>query len=211
MSEKKHPEDGYWIPASTHRETIMVANSRFIATVGNAATTDEARNFIHTIASEMPDASHHVYAFRAGYGNTVTEGMSDAGEPTGTAGPPVLAVVRGQDLGDVVVVVTRYFGGTKLGTGGLVRSYSEAARVGLNNTPTTLKIARQLLGIETPYSLYEQVKRLVESHNGEIEDEMFTGDVTILATFTIHEVDGFTGALTELSAGRIQPILLESR
>ncbi|HRF96950.1 MAG TPA: YigZ family protein, partial [Aggregatilineales bacterium] len=75
-----------------------------------------------------------------GFGASVTEGMSDDGEPAGTAGPPVLAVVRGSKIGDVSLVVTRYFGGTKLGTGGLVRAYSEAAHIALNSLPTTLKI-----------------------------------------------------------------------
>jgi putative IMPACT (imprinted ancient) family translation regulator len=79
----------------------------------------------------MPNASHHVYAFRVGHGNSIIEGMSDDGEPTGTAGPPVLAVLRGTQIGDIIVIVTRYFGGTKLGTGGLVRAYPEAAQIAL--------------------------------------------------------------------------------
>src|SRR5690348_4882092 len=115
----------YRIPAATTRIEHEVSRSRFIATLGNAATVEAARGFIAEIRAEMPDASHHVYAFKVGYGSSVTEGLSDDGEPTGTAGPPVLAVLRGADIGDAALVVTRYFGGTKLGTGGLVRAYSD--------------------------------------------------------------------------------------
>src|SRR5512134_2891681 len=109
------------IPAGQHRTDIVVVNSRFITTIAPAAMPEDAKRFIASIRAEMPDASHHVYAFRAGYGNSVIEGMSDDGEPSGTAGPPTLAVLRGAGIGDIVLVTTRYFGGTKLGTGGLVR------------------------------------------------------------------------------------------
>ncbi len=99
-------------------------------------TVDEAKAFLAAVRAEMPDANHHVYAYRVGFGNSVIEGMSDDGEPSGTSGPPVLAVLRGSGIGDVIVVVTRYFGGTKLGTGGLVRAYSEGARAGLESLAT---------------------------------------------------------------------------
>ena len=98
-----------------------------------STTVKEAKAFLAAVRAEMPDANHHVYAYRVGFGNSVIEGMSDDGEPSGTSGPPVLAVLRGSGIGDVIVVVTRYFGGTKLGTGGLVRAYSDAARAGSGN------------------------------------------------------------------------------
>ena len=85
----------YPIPARTTRVETVVVNSRFIATIGRADTVAEARQFIQAARDEMPDATHHVYAFRVGYGGSVTEGMSDDGEPSGTSGPPVLAVLRG--------------------------------------------------------------------------------------------------------------------
>src|SRR3954469_1102863 len=116
----------YRIPAATTRIENEVSRSRFIATLANAPSFQEARDFIASIRAEMPDANHHVYAFKVGYGSSVIEGMSDDGEPSGTAGPPVLAVLRGADIGDAVLVVTRYFGGTKLGTGGLVHAYGDA-------------------------------------------------------------------------------------
>jgi uncharacterized YigZ family protein len=156
----------------------------------------------------MPDASHHVYAFRIGYGNSVIEGMSDDGEPSGTAGPPTLAVLRGTKLGDILVVTSRYFGGTKLGTGGLVRAYSDAARHALTTLKTEQKIPKKILGIELPYSLYEIVKRLVAQHHGTIQDETFAADVTMLVRFPVDDIPTFTAALTQISAGRLTPIIL---
>lgn len=198
----------YPIPAETHRVEMVVVNSRFIATVGRADSVDEAKSFIAAVRAEMPDASHHVYAFRVGYGNSVIEGLSDDGEPSGTSGPPVMAVLRGADIGDTVIVVTRYFGGTKLGTGGLVRAYGEAARVAFANLRTVEKIERKLVGMDTPYNLYEQVKRLIARHNGQVDDETFAAKITLIAIFPTANITAFTDDLRELSAGRLTPVIL---
>jgi uncharacterized YigZ family protein len=125
----------YPIPARAARVEIGVVNSRFIASAGPAFSVEEAREFIARVKAEFPDASHHVPVYLVGYGASVTAHCSDAGEPSGTAGRPALAVLQGSGLGDVVVVVTRYFGGTKLGTGGLVRAYSDAVRSVLEVLP----------------------------------------------------------------------------
>jgi uncharacterized YigZ family protein len=198
----------YLIPDKFHRIETEVARSRFIASVGYTPTVDDAKAFLGQIRAEMPDASHHVYAFRVGYGASVIEGMSDDGEPAGTAGPPVLAVLRGSKIGDIAIVVTRYFGGTKLGTGGLVRAYSEAAHVALNSLTTTFKIEKRLLGIEIPYHLYNQVKLLIEAHHGTIEEELFEANITLMIRFALDDIPRFTDALRDLSSGKITPVEL---
>lgn len=198
----------YLVPVETQRTEIIVVNSRFVTTAGKVTSVEQAREFLNTVRGEMPDASHHVYAFRVGYGGSVTEGMSDDGEPSGTAGPPVLAVLRGTEIGDVIVVVTRYFGGTKLGTGGLVRAYGDAARDALRRLKTELKIEKKTLGIDLPYSLYEQVKRLISACDGVIDDEVFTSEVTLVVTFPAAAIERFTADLTELSAGQVEPVML---
>ena len=203
------PQEPYHVPAEKRRIQTEVARSRFITTVGLAVTVEEAKAFIADIRDEMPDASHHVYAFRIGYGSTVTDGMSDDGEPSGTSGPPTLAVLKGSGIGDVVLVTTRYFGGTKLGTGGLVRAYSEAAHIAINDLQTELKIEKRLLGIELPYSLFEQAKLLIAEHDGVIEDEEFTTAVMVLARFPLANVSAFTTALRDLSAGQVEPLVME--
>jgi uncharacterized YigZ family protein len=198
----------YLVPAETHRIATMVSNSRFMASVARAHTVEEAKQFLASIREEMPDASHHVYAFRVGHGNSVIEGMSDDGEPSGTAGPPVLAVLRGSDIGDIVVVVTRYFGGTKLGTGGLVRAYGDAARAALESLRTERKIERRTLGIESPYPFYQPIRRLIDQYEGMVDEEDFAVTVTILASFPLDQVETFTSAVVELTAGKVSPISL---
>lgn len=200
--------DGYLIPAQTNRVMTSVSNSRFITTVGRVDTVGEAKTFLVNLRAEMPDATHHVYAYQIGYGNSVIEGMSDDGEPSGTSGPPVLAVLRGSGIGDVIVTVTRYLGGTKLGTGGLVRAYGRAARVGLESLLTERKIEKQTLGLEISYHYFEPVKRLIAQHGGTLDEETFAVEITLLASFPVDAVSGFTTDLTELTAGRVQLIPL---
>jgi uncharacterized YigZ family protein len=199
----------YRIPAATVQIEHEVSRSRFIAALGNAPTVEAARAFIAAIRAEMPDATHHVYAFKVGYGASVTEGLSDDGEPTGTAGPPVLAVLRGADIGDVVLVVTRYFGGTKLGTGGLVRAYGDAARAALAAVPTCEKVERRRLRLTAPYALYERIKLIAAAHGATIDDETFEAEVTLSLTIPLDSVEPFTAAIRAASAGRIMPALLD--
>jgi uncharacterized YigZ family protein len=201
-------QQGYLIPAARHRIETVVANSRFIATAAHVTQVEQVKAFLQDLRHEMPDASHHVYAFRIGYGNSTIEGMSDDGEPSGTAGPPVLAVLRGTAIGDVIVTVTRYFGGTKLGTGGLVRAYTEAAQTVLSTLPTEAKIEKILLGIELSYPWYEQIKRLIAAHEGIVQDTTFESDITLIVQFPAANRNAFTDALRELSAGRISPVIL---
>jgi uncharacterized YigZ family protein len=199
----------YPIPARTIRIENLVVNSRFIATIGRADSVEQAKSFIQAVRQEMPDASHHVYAYKVGYGSSVTEGMSDDGEPSGTSGPPMLAVLRGADLGNVVLVVTRYFGGTKLGTGGLVRAYGGAAKDAVAALPIELKIAKHFVGITVHYSLYERIKLLLADYQAEVDSEEFGAEVTIYAHIPIDTIEPFTDAVLELTAGQVSPIILQ--
>lgn len=204
------PSKRHLVPAETQRTETIVSNSRFITTIGRVSTVDEAKAFLAQIRAEMSDASHHVYAYRVGYGSSVIEGMSDDGEPSGTAGPPVLSVLRGTAIGDIIIVITRYFGGTKLGTGGLVRAYTEAAHVGINQLKTEEKISKNLLGFDIPYTLYELTKRLIAKHNGTLQEETFEAQITLLVIFPEDKVPTFTNELLELSAGQVEIVVLET-
>lgn len=153
----------YLRPAQRHQTELIVVNSRFITTIECATDVPAARQYIAEIRHSMPDANHHVYAYRVGHGNSVIEGMSDDGEPSGTSGPPTLAVLRGSDLGDIAIVTTRYFGGTKLGTGGLVRAYTNAAKQALNSLKTEIKADKMQIALDMPYSMYNLVKRSMEA------------------------------------------------
>ncbi|MCC6148191.1 MAG: YigZ family protein [Anaerolineaceae bacterium] len=200
----------YPIPAQETRCETRVSNSRFIATVAPAFSVEQARAFIERIRAEYPDASHHVPAFLIGFGASIIAHSSDAGEPSGTAGKPILAVLRGSGLGDVVMVITRYFGGTKLGTGGLVRAYSEAARAVLTALPRAVKRATHTVLIVTPYSFFERVRMLVSVHKGVIVEEVFAVDVTLTARFPVENFETFQHALAEASAGALSVAVIKT-
>ncbi|MCY3573573.1 MAG: YigZ family protein [Chloroflexi bacterium] len=201
--------EAYRIPAHCLRSELVIRKSRFVTTVAPAATVARAREFLASVRAEMPAANHHVYGFRVGFGKTVTEGMSDDGEPTGTAGPPTLAVLRGSGIGDIALVTTRFFGGAKLGTGGLVRAYTESAQQALAQLTTELKVERRTVGIELPYSLYNIVKRMIAAHGGSLEDEVFDEQVLLVARFVREDLQRFTVELRERTAGRIAPVKLD--
>jgi uncharacterized YigZ family protein len=199
-----------FIPAGRARAEIRASNSRFIATAGPAASVEAARAFITELRAEMPDATHHVYAYIVGHGATTTLGMSDDGEPSGTAGRPALAVLRGSGLGDAVLVITRYFGGTLLGTGGLVHAYGDAARAVLAALPRVEKIARRELAATLPYAAYETARRLVAAHAGSIIEESFAADVTLQVLLPAAQAEAFAAALGEATAGQVHITLQPS-
>jgi uncharacterized YigZ family protein len=165
---------------------------------------EEARALVARLRAEFPDASHHAYAFAVGAGASLTCGMSDDGEPSGTAGRPMLAVVQGSGLGDVAVVATRYFGGTKLGTGGLVKAYGDTARAVLEVLPRAEKVDRVAGRLVLPYELHARGRLLVEEAQGEIEREEFGAQVELRLRLRRDRAEGLDLALRALSAGRVR-------
>lgn len=200
----------YPIPAGEARAEIVVVNSRFITTAAPAFSVDEARAFIARIRGEFSDATHNVPAFLIGYGASVTAHCTDDGEPAGTAGRPALAVLQGSGLGDVVVVVTRYFGGTKLGTGGLVRAYGDAVKAVLAALPRAEKIPTHTVMLVCEYPYFDRIRLLVAAHHGQILDEAFGVDVTITARFAVWSLTPFQDALRELTRGALQAEIIET-
>jgi len=201
---------GYVVPAREARVEMRVVNSRFIATAAPAFTVDEARAFVERVKREFGDATHNVPAYLVGHGATVVAHCSDDGEPAGTAGRPALAVLRGSGLGDVAVVVTRYFGGTKLGTGGLVRAYGDAVREVLAVLPRAARVPTHTVEIVTPYSLFERLRRLVGAHGGRILDEDFAAQVSVSAQVSVARFPAFRAALQEMSAGTLDAEIIET-
>jgi uncharacterized YigZ family protein len=200
----------YIIPAQESRAEIQVANSRFIATLAPVFTVEEAKAFVARVRQEFADASHNVPAYVVGYGASVTAHCSDDGEPSGTAGRPALAVLQGSGLGDAAVVVTRYFGGTKLGTGGLVRAYGDAVREVLAIAPRAQRVATHLVMAAVPYNLLERVRLLIGEHHGRILDETFAADVTLTIQFRVDQFEPFQAGLRELSNGLLAAEIVET-
>lgn len=201
----------YLIPLKEIRREQKVLNSLFIATLAPAFSIDEARAFMARIRKEFADASHNVPVYIIGGGNTVTEYFSDDGEPSGTSGKPALAVLRGSGLGDVVMVITRYFGGTLLGTGGLVKAYTESAQAVANAAERGRRIPVHVIMLAIPYNLLERVRLIVPRHHGEILGEGFAGDITITLQFPVENYEAFKDELRELSSGKVIPEVIETK
>ena len=201
----------YSIPLNQVRREHVVVNSRFIATLAPVFGIDEARAFLTRIREEFADASHNVAAYILGGGNTVTEYFSDDGEPSGTAGKPVLAVLRGSGLGDVAVVVTRYFGGTLLGTGGLVKAYTESTQLIVHAVERGRRVPVHVAMVAIPYNFLERVRLLISRQHGQILDEEFAGDITMTLQLPVDVLDQFQSELGELSAGRLKAEVVESK
>ena len=198
------------IPAEETRTEIEILKSRFIATAAPVFTVDEAKAFVSRIRAEFADAGHNVPAFIIGHGSSVIKHCTDDGEPSGTAGRPMLAVLQGSGLGDVAVVVTRYWGGTKLGTGGLVRAYSDSVRTVLEATPRAEKVPTHTVMLAIPYSHLDRVRLLVAAHKGVIDEEIFAADITLVIQFRVDQYEPFTAALNEMSHGSLVAEIIET-
>ena len=204
------PKD-YFIPLTEIRREHVVVNSRFIATLAPVSTIEAARAFLSRIRQEFADATHNVPAYIIGGGNTVTDFCSDDGEPAGTAGKPALAVLRGSGLGDVAVVITRYFGGTLVGTGGLVKAYTESTQMVVNAVGRGRRVPVYIALLAIPYNLLERVRLMTARHSGEVLDEYFAGDITMTLQFPVESFDRFQGELQELSAGKLKAEVIETK
>jgi uncharacterized YigZ family protein len=201
----------YAIPLTEIRREYFAANSHFIATLAPTLSVESARMFIARLRDEYSDATHNVPAYIVGGGNMVTEFCSDDGEPAGTAGKPALAVLRGSGLGDVAVVITRYFGGTLLGTGGLVKAYTESTQLVVNAVGRGRRVQVHVAMVAIPYNLLERVRLLAGRNGGEVLGEDYAGDITMTVQFPVESFDGFQGELRELSAGKIQAEVIETK
>lgn len=205
----EEPSKQRLIPLEPVQTEILVVNSRFITNLEYAGSVEEARAHLARVRGHHPTATHNVPAFIIGHGNSIITHCSDDGEPSGTAGRPALAVLQGSGLGNVSVVVTRYFGGTLLGTGGLVRAYGDAVREVLKGVKFAALLPTTTLMFVIPYRLYDQILRLIEAHNGQVLDTAFLEEITVTVRFKDEEVEAFSGQLGNLSAGQVMPIMVE--
>jgi uncharacterized YigZ family protein len=210
LNNSETSSDSFEMPAGEVQVDHVVGNSKFIARLAPVFTSDEARVYINGIKSKFQDASHHVPAFIIGGGNSKTEFCSDDGEPSGTAGRPVLAVLRGSSLGNAIIVVTRYFGGTLLGKGGLVKAYTESAQLVVRSTKRARRVHYIKAEIVLPYNKLEQIRSLVVAQNGRIESEDFSEIVRMVMMIPNEGFASFEASIRKLSAGKINPVVISS-
>ncbi len=203
----------YAIPADRARVEETIDRSRFIATVGHAPTVEDAKAFVAAVSAEFAGATHNCWAYVVGPpGDTSRVGMSDDGEPHGTAGRPMLHVLVHSDVGDVVAVVTRYYGGVKLGKGGLVRAYSGGVKHALEALPTRELVATSVFDLELDYALLETVRHTLPDFEVTVLSETFGERVVIRIKIPDEHIRTFTEAAAGLTSGtaRLTQVPLES-
>jgi uncharacterized YigZ family protein len=196
-------DSGFLIPAAQHRAELLIERSRFITSIAHAATAPEARAFMDEIRAQFPDATHNCWAYVAGPpGDSASIGMSDAGEPHGTAGRPMLDVLLHSGIGEIVAVVTRYYGGVKLGTGGLVKAYGGSVQQALATLHVMRKIVRIEMRITVGYADVETLRRTLKDYEADVIDETYGADVIYVTAVPIDAADRFTVALADRTSGR---------
>ena len=180
---------------------IVEKKSRFIATVRPVSTEEEAVLFIEEMKKKYWDARHNCYAFSVGKEQEVLR-FSDDGEPGGTAGKPILEVITGQKLHDVAVVVTRYFGGTLLGTGGLVRAYTAATQAGLANSLVVEQKLAKLLKVTTDYTDIGKLQYLFASEQIDVVNTSYEAEVEVQLVVPVAEIPRIEKQITEVTSAR---------
>ncbi len=181
---------------------IVEKKSRFIAHVENVESVEEAQEYIEMMKKEYWDAKHNCYAFSVGTDQPVTR-CSDDGEPSGTGGKPILEVIQGSGIHNIVIVVTRYFGGTLLGTGGLVRAYTDAARAGIEGSEIIEKIPGYRVNLHMDYSDVGKVQYLLAQNDIATESTDFTDKVVIHSLISEDHMEMMRKKLVEATSGRI--------
>lgn len=191
-----------------------IKKSIFIASIGHANTKESAKIFIDKICQEFPDATHNCYAFAVGAPkDTVQIGQSDNGEPHGTAGKPMLNILLHSDIGEVVAVVTRYFGGIKLGTGGLVKAYQGAVAHAMEILPCTDKMVYARITLCCDYEHINLLHYHLPACQAKIVQEEFLDRITYTLELPVQQKDIFIQTFKNASNGKIQiknQIILDS-
>ncbi|MBL0937608.1 MAG: YigZ family protein [Gemmatimonadaceae bacterium] len=196
----------YPVPAARHRVEQVIDRSRFICTIERVRSTDEAQAFIKSMNAEFADATHNCWAYVVGApGSTDRIGMSDDGEPHGTAGRPMLTVLQHCGIGEIAAVVTRYYGGTKLGTGGLVKAYGGAVQEALTALPTEERVDTVTVMFAVGYALVGAVQQMLP----DVDADVLAQDFGVDAAFTVRlpraSLPHLAETLGNLTRGAVQP------
>lgn len=181
---------------------IVIEKSRFICSIKRVRSEDEAKNFVLFVKSKFPDATHNCYAYIADEGGFYSR-YSDDGEPQGTAGLPMLETLKQKSLKQVAVVVTRYFGGIKLGTGGLARAYSDSVKKAVELSGTVNSVLSSKLTVTLNYSLYTKLLNLIETENAvKLSDEFLNDGVKICFAVPNEKAETIKEKICDFSAGK---------
>ncbi len=181
---------------------LVIKKSRFIATMGRVTSEAEAKAFIAAVSKKYHDATHNTYAYTLGLNDEQVK-ASDNGEPSGTAGIPELKALQLMKLKNVAVVVTRYFGGIKLGAGGLIRAYSNSVTSAAEAIGVVKRVMQQEIIFAIPYNRYDEINHYLEEADIFVESREYAADITISVFLDLDQVAAFEAKLTDLMAGKI--------
>ncbi len=194
----------YKIAASEVIDEITINRSRFICYLAPCQSREQAKAFIEKIQTLHPQATHHCYAFLTGApDDSQGYGFSDDGEPTGTAGRPMLSVLQGGGIGEICAVVVRYFGGTKLGTGGLQRAYGASVRQALTFLESKVKIPMVYKSLACQYNQVNDIYHVLDQRGAKIIDQVFAEQVCLQVAIPEEGCEQLQQQLFTLSAGSI--------
>ena len=195
----------YPIPAETLEFSEEIKKSRFITLLAHAGGAEAAKAFVQQCRQQHPDARHHCWAFVAGPpGDSQQLGFSDDGEPSGTAGKPMLAQLMGSGVGEIVAVVVRYYGGVKLGTGGLVKAYGSGVQQALKQLPVRMKVPQAEYTLTCDYAQLPGVEALVSQHEGTLLQGDYGARVHLRLSLPQTQVEVIAARLRDLSRGALQ-------
>ncbi len=180
---------------------IEEKKSRFISSVKPVSSEEEAVSFINGLRSKYWDATHNVYAYSIG-GNNIIQRFTDAGEPSGTAGLPMLEVIKRLEVQNLAIVVTRYFGGTLLGSAGLIRAYGKSAANGIEAAGIVIKKLCREVSVIIEYTLFGRVQSLLISQGYTIKDIVYEQDVELIVFVFVDEIDKFVDIMVEATNAR---------
>jgi uncharacterized YigZ family protein len=195
-------DDSYLTIAAESKAEIKVKGSRFIAETFVVSDADMALDRLNRVRGREYNASHHCYAYIVGYGEPRTFRYSDAGEPSGTAGKPIHDVVAGSGATNILCVVTRYFGGTKLGTGGLVKAYGDAARKVMDKSGLVEEYFTSSFEFTVDFPLFDRWQRILQRLGAGVTQTEFSDTVTVRARIRNSMTEELLTAFTELTAGK---------
>ena len=193
--------DEYLVPSGYGEDEFIEKKSRFIGRVWYVESEEEAMARIQEMKKQHYDASHNCWAY------VIRDGamrFSDDGEPGGTAGNPMMQVLQREELYNIVCVVTRYFGGTLLGAGGLVRAYTKGAKIAIDAAGRSMKRVWSVVYIPCPYNYYERVKLETEAFGGIIRDTQFGAEVELEILVAREQTQPFLDKITDLTAGTVE-------
>jgi uncharacterized YigZ family protein len=192
-------------PGGSYQSELEIKKSRFIGYTRHVDSWSEAQAYIEAKKQEHPKARHWCYAFRGG-SHPVQERSSDDGEPTGTAGPPILQAIRSEGLSDTLCVIVRYFGGIRLGAGGLIRAYGNAARQVLRDAPRTQYLPQSIVRVQVDTIHIGTVYDLVSKLEGRCNDEEYDvqGNVAVTITCATSQEEELQTMLLDATRGNIQ-------